>query len=129
MSSSLVAGTKSVIPFSIGQTDLLAGTSFFIAAPFDGWIEELGVVVQSAVTTGGAVTVEVATVAVAGLSVTVADAAAAGTIYTDTPTAKSGTREVSKGDLIEIVPAAAFATAGAINGYLTLNSANTDPAL
>ncbi len=112
------------VPFSINQTDLLAGTSQFVASPGTGNLTGLTVVVQSAVTTGGDVTVELDSVAVDGLSVTVADAAPAGTVYSDAPSSPThATTALSKGDAIEIVPAAAFATAGAINGFVEITLA------
>lgn len=119
----LVAGQNIIVPFIIAQTELLAGTSFEIISPVDGFVSELGVVVQTAVTTGGAVTVKVGTTDVAGLSVAVADAATKGTAYSDKPTERAGSRKVSKGQRIQVVPAAEFATAGAINGYVTINTA------
>lgn len=107
------------IPFWANSTDLLAGTSQWIASPVAGQIVEIGVIVQTAVTTGGTVTAKLATVAVTGLSVTVADAAAVGTVYTDAPTSLTGaTGTVAKDTVIEVVLDAAFATAGAINGYI-----------
>lgn len=115
-------GKKDKLAFAIDETDTLAGTSQEIVAPDNGFIDELQVIVQKAVTTGGAVTVNINGVAVAGLQVTVADAATKGTRYSDTPTAKDPTRAFLKGDRIEVVPAAAFATAGAISGYILFNT-------
>lgn len=102
---------------AINQTDLLAGTSQQLIAPFDGKISKLTATVQAAVTTGGPITVKVNGVTVVGLSVTVADGATAGTRYTDTPTG-DGTEVVAAGDKVEIVPDGAFATAGAVNCLL-----------
>lgn len=118
----LQMGSNVYLQFDINETDTLAGTAYEAIAPVDGFIHGLDVIVQKAVTTGGAVTVEVNTVAVAGLSVTVADAATKGTRYSDAPTSGSSTQAVSKGDRITITPASAFATAGAINGYVTINT-------
>lgn len=120
---SLKMGQDVHVQFSIPQTELLAGTAIEVIAPVDGYIKELYTTVQTAVTTGGVVTVEVETVAVAGLSITVADAATKGTVQSGTPTAGSSTRAVSKGDRIEIIPSAAFDTAGALAGFLTINTA------
>lgn len=115
------APTKIQLPFSINQTDLLAPTAAELIAPCAGYISMLKTTVQVAVTTGGAITVEVATVAVTGLSITVADAATKGTVQSDTPTTpRSATTLVAAGDRITITPAAAFATAGAVNGYLEI---------
>lgn len=109
-----------VLPFFINETDLLAGTSQWLISPMEGEVVEIGVVVQKAVTTGGAITVELEGVAVSGISVTVADGAAAGTVYTDTSALNEPTRRVQDGKAIEIVPAAAFATAGAVSGWVRI---------
>jgi len=111
---------KLYLPFEFEQTELLAGTSFFVVSPVAGDVDGLAVVVQSAVTTGGTVTAKIATVAIDGLTCTVADAAPAGTVITDTPTAGHATRAIAAGGAIEIVPDAAFATAGAISGHVEL---------
>lgn len=122
---SLKMGQNIYIPFSIDQTDTLAGTSAEIVAPADGFVSELQVVVQAAVGTGG--TVKVVNDDgddVTGATVTVADAAAKGTVYEATATISSATRQVSKGDRIQVVPDAAFTTSGAVNGVLTFNTAH-----
>ena len=108
-----IADRRILLQDSFGQTALLAGTALSFRAPCDGFIEKLKGKVLKAVTTGGAVTVEVDGVAVTGLTFTVADADAAGTTYSDVPTtAQSTTTKVKKGQIITITPAAAFATAG-----------------
>ena len=56
----------------INTTDLQAGTPQFIPSPYNGNITKLAAIVQADVTTGGAITVEVDGIAVAGLSVDVA---------------------------------------------------------
>lgn len=111
---------KVFLQVQINQTDLLAGTSQQLVSPVHGWIERLRTTVQAAVTTGGAITVENATTAVDGLSITVADSATAGTRQADTPTANHATLQVAPGDQLEIIPAAAFATAGAVNAVLEI---------
>jgi hypothetical protein len=111
-------GRKAYLPFVIPSTELLAGTAIDLVAPFDGFIEELQTIVQTAVTTGGTITAKIGTTDVAGLQITIADAATKGTVQTDEPTAPSATRRFSKGDRIQIVPSAGFATAGAVNGNL-----------
>lgn len=118
----LVMGQDVIVPFFINQTDTLAGTSAELISPVDGFVKALYVTVQAAVGTGGGVTVEVNGTAVAGLTVTVADSATKGTVYSDTPTAGSSTREVEVGDRLEIIPADAFATSGAISGFLVINT-------
>lgn len=108
------------LPFFINQTDLLAPTAAELIAPCDGYIVGLYTTVQVAVTTGGPITVEANTVAVADLSITIEDAATKGTVQSDTIDYGVATAKVSKGDRIEILPDAAFATAGAINGFLEI---------
>jgi hypothetical protein len=109
------------VPFFANQTDLLAGTSQWIPSPEAGQIVKAACVTQVAVTTGGNITVELATVAVVGLTVVVADAAAVGDVDSDVPTDLAGaTGAVAKEQVIEVVLDAAFATAGAVNGYVTV---------
>lgn len=111
---------KARLPFLFSQVDLLAPTSQEFVCPFNGTIERLDTIIQAAVTTGGAITVLVNTVAVDGLSITVADAATKGTRQFDEPTPGHATTAVKMGDRIEIVAAAAFATAGIVSGFLTI---------
>lgn len=104
------------------SVSVLAGTvaNLEIVAPFKGFIKELGVVTRVAVTTGGNVTVKVGTTDVLGLTVAVANGSVKGTKTTDTPTASDTTHTFNKGDRIQIVFDDAFATAGALDGYLDL---------
>lgn len=111
------AGGKVLIPFYFNQTDLLAPTAMQLVAPSAGYITGIRATVTAAVTTGGAITVEANTVAVVGLSVTVADGATAGTVHSD-DVAKIATGLCAAGDDITVTPAAAFATAGRVDGYL-----------
>lgn len=111
---------KQCLPFNINETDTLAGTSQEIIAPHDGKLSSLFVTVSKTVTTGGVVSVNVNGIPVAGLNVTVADGAVKGTRVSDEVVTGDGTEKVRRGDRIEIVPAAAFATAGAINGFVEL---------
>lgn len=120
---SLEMGQDVHLAWAIDQTDTLAGTSAELIAPVDGYISDHRVTVQVAVTTGGAVKVQVGTTDVVGATVTVADAATKGTRYSATATKVGTTRKVAKGDRIQIVPDAAFATAGAVSGVLTINTA------
>lgn len=124
---SITAGENILVPFTIGQTDLLAGTSAELIAPVDGFVNELHVIVQVGVTTGGDVTVKVKDgddiTDVEGLKVTVPSAAAKGKVYKDAATAGHSSRAVSKGDRIQVLPSAAFDTAGAINGFVVINTA------
>jgi len=115
-------GNDYFVPFSIPQTELLAGTTIEVVAPVDGFVNEILGVVQADVTTGGVISVKIGTVDVTGLALTVADAATKGTTYSDEATQPSAVRKVAKGDRIQVVPAAEFATAGAINGLLRINT-------
>lgn len=110
-----------VLQFFANETDLLAGTSQWLSSPLEGEIAELEVVVQKTVTTGGTVTVKnAAGTTVASLTATVANGATAGTKYNDTTDLNEPTRRVKKGDKIEIVLDAAFALAGALNGWVRI---------
>ena len=110
---------KVYLTMEIDQVDLLAGTSHFVVSPVAGFVSRMTTVVRSAVTTGGTITLELATVAINGLSNVVADAATAGTLITDAPTSpgkrpESGGNVVAARAAIEIVGDAAFATAGQV---------------
>ena len=93
------------VEFVIPQTELLAGAAIELVAPVSGLIVGFTTIVQTAVTTGGAVTVKVGTTDVDGLSNAVANAATKGMVQSDTPTAGHALRKVAKGDRIQIVPA------------------------
>lgn len=108
------------LPFQISETDTLAGTSAELVSPVAGTIARMTVIVAKAVTTGGDVTATVDATTVAGLACTIADGAAKGAIVTDTPTAGDASTVVAAGQRIQIVPAAAFATAGAVSGILEI---------
>lgn len=126
---SIKTGGKVYLPVRLLATELAAGTAFEIVSPVDGYVDTLRLIVQTAIVTGGAVTVEVNTVAVAGVSIAVADAATKGTVYADTSTAGSSTRRVVKGDRITVTPAAAFNGGGALDGFIEVSEADTSPAL
>lgn len=109
-----------VLPFFINETDTLAGTAAELVSPVKGEIISLTTIVQKAVTTGGDVTLAVGVTAVDGLACTIADAAAKGSVVTDRPTAGHASSLVSVGDRIQVAPAAAFATAGAVSGFVAI---------
>lgn len=111
---------KVYLPFAISETDTLAGTSAELVSPGAGTITGMQVIVTKAVTTGGAVTAAVGVTAVDGLSCAVADGAAKGTVVSDTPTAGHASRTVAQGDRIQVIPAAAFNTAGAVSGLVEI---------
>lgn len=79
-----------------------------LISPVSGTIKRMSTMAQGGITTGGAVTLNVNTVAVNGLSVTIADSAAAGDYDTDTPTAGHASTAVAAGDRLSVVFAAAF---------------------
>lgn len=108
------------VPFAINQTDLLAPTNADVVSPCKGTIARMITDVQAAVTTGGPITAKVGVTDVDGLSIAIADAAPKGTVQTDRPTAGHASTAVNPGDRIQIVPDAAFATAGAVNGVLLI---------
>ncbi|WP_205690135.1 hypothetical protein [Caulobacter sp. SLTY] len=113
-------GRTLVLPFVINETDLLAGTAFELVSPVAGAIIRATGIVQKAVTTGGDITLAVGVTAVDGLTLTVADAATKGTVVTDTPTNGHASTLVAPGSRIQVVPAAAFNTAGAMNGTVEI---------
>lgn len=128
----LKAGTEVHIPFNIGATELAAGTVFDMIAPIDGVIEILRTTVQTAIGTGGVLTVKTGdalATTVAGLAQTIADSATKGTRQNTTSTAGSSTRVVTAGTRVGIEPSAAFASAGAMSGILVFRSADVSPAL
>jgi hypothetical protein len=102
---------KYALTCQINSTDLLAPTSQQLVVPHAGYLNEYKLVVQVAVTTGGAVKLQKNTVDITGATVTIGDAAAAGTVYQATVDEIA----VAEGDVIAIVPAAAIATAGSAN--------------
>lgn len=113
------------IDYTINATDLAAGTAQVIIAPCDGYIEANEVMVTEAVGTGGDITVEVAGTAVTGLTCTLANSAAIGKVVSDVPTTPhDATTQVKRGQKITVTPAAAFATTGAVKGYLTFQPAD-----
>jgi hypothetical protein len=119
---SIVIGNKIAVPFAINEVDTLAGTSFEGVAPVDGFINAVYVVVQKLVTTGGTVKVAVGAVDVVGAVVTVANSAAKGVVYSAQSTKYSPTRAINKGDRYQVIPDAAFATAGAVSGFVEFST-------
>ncbi|HUO23127.1 MAG TPA: hypothetical protein VMU59_11480 [Caulobacteraceae bacterium] len=105
--------------FAINQTDLLAGTSAELIAPVNGNISRIVTTNQVAVTTGGALTVDVGATPVAGLSVAIANGSAKGTINSDVPTEGDATTAVAIDQRIQVIPAG-FAAAGAVSGYVEI---------
>jgi hypothetical protein len=118
------AGVQTV-PFVYGQTELLAPTGIELISPVNGYIVGARAIVQTAITTGGNIQVQVGTTPVAGLTLVFADAAAAGTIVSDTPTTPySSTTVVTAGGRIRVLSDASFATAGAVNGFVEIVGTN-----
>ncbi|MER9178928.1 hypothetical protein [Mesorhizobium sp. M0767] len=123
MPGTIVIGDTKNVPFAINETDTLAGTSQEILAPFNGFVNAIYVITQKAVTTGGTVKVAIGTTDVVGATVTVPDASAKGAILSGNATKPSSTRAVTKGQRVQVIPDAAFATAGAVNGFVEFTSA------
>lgn len=123
----LQVGERVYLPFDIPATELAAGTSIELVSPVDGYVEELFTVVQTAIVTGGAITVSIGTTAVTGLSIAVANSATKGTTQSDTPTAGTATRAVAKGGRIQVTPDAAFNGGGAVSGVLSIRSNDNSP--
>lgn len=109
-----------ILQFAINQTDLLAPTNAELISPVKGEVIGMSVIVQAAVTTGGDVTALVGVTAVDGLACTIADGATKGTVVNDRPTAGHASTLVNPGDRIQVAPAAAFNTAGAVNGFIAI---------
>jgi hypothetical protein len=126
------AGKLTYLQFRIPSVELLAGTVIELVAPEAGFIEKLITTVQTAVTTGGTVTVKTGdalATTVAGSVQTIADAATKGTRQTTTTTSGSSTREVAAGARIGIEPSAGFATAGEMAGIVVIRSIDLSPSL
>ena len=109
-----------ILAFAISEADTLAGTSAELVSPVAGEITRLTVIVQKAVTTGGDITLANGVTAVDGLACAIADAAAKGSVVTDTPTAGHASTKVPANGRIQVIPAAAFATAGAVSGFVEI---------
>ena len=105
-------GKQFFMQFFFNQTDLLAGTSQWWPSPEAGTVTELATTIQLAVTTGGDIAVELATVAIPGLSITVADGAVAGTVQSDVPSSGGA---ATKEQVLEVTATAGFATAGRVD--------------
>ena len=119
---SMFKGETVYVPFDIPATELAAGTTIEVVSPIDGYVTDLTTIIQTAIVTGGAITVKIGTTDIVGLSITVADSATKGTVQTDARTAPSATDYVAAGGRIQIVPAAGFNGGGAVSGFLTIDS-------
>jgi len=114
---------KVQVPVFINATDLAAGTAQQILAPFKAYVSNLTTIVQVAIGTGGTIQVKVGTTDITGCLVTLADSDAAGVIdnaaaggydYNAVPTLAA----VAAYGRVQVAPAAAFATAGAVMAYV-----------
>lgn len=115
-----IGGGTVRVPFQIDETDLLAATPISLLCPVAGTIKQVKTMVWKAVGTGGTLTMKVKNTLVDGLSVVVANAAAAGDVDSDTPTAGHASTVVAVGDELELLPESAFATSGALTGYIEI---------
>lgn len=121
-------GQQRYVYWDIPATELAAGTAIDFVMPEDGSIEGLSTIVQTAIVTGGVVSVNIGVTPVVGLSNTVADAAAKGTVIAeDAPTRPSATKNFTRGSRVSIVPSAAFNGGGALSGYLVYNTGPARP--
>ena len=120
---SIMPGKFVSLPFVIGATALAAPTDIEIVSPVRGYVSRLRTIVNTAIVTGGDVTVKVNNAAVTGLSVTIADSAIKGTAQTDTPTtAHDSSTVVAPGDRIQIVSSAGFNGGGDVNGTVEIET-------
>lgn len=127
MASSLVMGGNVRVSGLIPQVDLLAPTARDLSSPASGGVKEFGAVIQSAVTTGGTLTLSIGGVAVAGGVITVPNGATKGTVIKAALTAHDLTRGVNKDDVLLVTPAG-FATAGAVDVWVDVNTGGADQA-
>ncbi|MCW2317145.1 hypothetical protein M2322_002699 [Rhodoblastus acidophilus] len=141
---------KQRIEFQISQADLIANNAQNFVMPEAGFLDEICVVVQSAVTTGGTINANFVPAVyntevgitpatqgdtlipgssgagnAAGGAVTVANGAAKGTIYYARPTPGDPSTFLSARQLISLV-LAGFATAGSVNGYIQWRNERLD---
>lgn len=131
---SLKAGSRRYLDFYIPQADLLAPNAIELVIPEDGVIEAVRSVVQTAITTGGTLTVKktvttaLDTTVSAALTTTIANGALKGAQQHLVDLTGLSTLKFSAGDRLAILPAS-FATAGAVIGMVTLRSISLAPAL
>lgn len=118
-------GTQ-VVPFTVNQTDLLAGTAQSFISPVSGFVTGAKAVVsKNTIVTGGNIAIKVGTTDVTGLTLVFADGATPGTVVSDTPTTPfSSTTAVAVGDRLQVAPDSSFATSGDINGYIEVTGTN-----
>lgn len=117
-----------ILPFQIAQAVLIANADPELISPADGFITEIGVIVDTAVTTGGTIvtkTGDALGTTVAGMTVTIANGAPKGSKQIVQSTEKSATRAVARGARIGL-DLTGFATAGAVSGYIKIAAADTD---
>lgn len=108
------------LPFDIPATELAAGTTIELISPVAGQVVMMKTIVQTAIVTGGDVSVKIGTTDISGLSITVANSATKGTVQTDSIANTEATGTVVEGNRIQIVPSAAFNGGGAVSGYLKI---------
>jgi hypothetical protein len=111
-----------VLTGTILEANVDTPLAYNFVSPVAGVIRKLSTVASATVTTGGAFTVEVNTVAVTGLTVTVANSAAAGEIDSGTATLGHATSVVAVGDLITVTPGAAFSGAADFSLILEIDT-------
>jgi hypothetical protein len=86
-------------------------TGYNFVSPVAGKVTKVWAISQTGTTTGGAITAEIATVAINGLSVVVADSSSEGDVDSDIPTLDHATTVVAAGDRVEVQFASGFSGA------------------
>lgn len=114
----LAPGQKLFLPWEIEATELAAGTAENLVSPIPGSVTDIRAINQEAIGTGGDITAKIGTTDITGAVITIANSATAGTVYQSTAITAANT--VVAGSRIQIVPAAAFATTGAVNGTVEI---------
>lgn len=107
-----------LLPFAALEAEVDGATSIWVPTGFAGSVLSMTTAVGDAITTGGAITLEIGGTPVDGLSVTVADSSAAGDIDTDTATEGHATADFTATQALEVVFASAFNASGRIRGTI-----------
>jgi len=125
---SVVSGIDFDAASEYPATELAAGTPIDFTAPHEGFVVGLRVIVQTAIVTGGVVTLKIGTTDVPGVSITVPDAATKGTVLYAAATAGADNRKALKGQRMQLVASAAFNGGGALGCTVEMNSSSPNPA-
>lgn len=124
--STVQVGSRPRVEVAVSSTDLPGNVTQNFLAPDDGFVNELAVIIQATVTTGGTLKVQTAAgVDIPGLVVTVPNGAAVGTIVSAKATKGALERACLRDGRLRLVPTG-FATAGAARAYVTV-ATNDNP--